>query len=144
MLGRVSSRTRRNFGMTVLGVPKIDPPVGDLLFEGRPSARALGPSDRELDKLAAMLGREIARRGRPYRVRKTGELALHPQELAGVLLRLFFAVRDMDLLQIAAVFRPGFIADLSRHPVVDLPDVLGGFDRGVEGDVGIALLAPPR
>src|SRR5262249_2150250 len=60
-----------------------NPPIGDLLFEGRTPARALRPPDREFDKLAAMLGREIARWGRPYRMRETGELALHPQELGG-------------------------------------------------------------
>src|SRR4029450_2677445 len=37
-----------------------DPAVLDLLLEGGPAARALGPTDRELDKLAAELGREIA------------------------------------------------------------------------------------
>src|SRR6516165_7527961 len=46
-----------------------NPPVRDLLFECRPSARALCPPNGELDKLAAMLGREIARRARPYRMR---------------------------------------------------------------------------
>src|SRR5438105_800498 len=42
-----------------------DPAIGDLLLEGRPPARVLRPADRELDKVAAQLRREIARRVRP-------------------------------------------------------------------------------
>src|SRR5215831_17549808 len=38
--------------------PEEDAPVGDLLLEGRSAARALGPSDRELDKLPAEARRE--------------------------------------------------------------------------------------
>src|SRR6516165_5972615 len=120
-----------------------DPPVGDLLFERRASTRALRPPDRELDKLAAMVGREIARRARPNRMRKTSEFALHPQELAGVLLRLLFTVGDMNLLQISAILGASGIADLERHLVVKLPDLLGRLDRGVERDIGIALLGRP-
>src|SRR6266446_8371779 len=86
------------------------PPVGDLRFEGRSAPRALRPPDRELDKLTAMLRREITRRSRPHRMSKAGKFALHPQELAGVLLRLFLAVGDMDLLQITAVLGAGGIS----------------------------------
>src|SRR3954447_18253447 len=43
------------------------PPVGDLLLEGRPSARILRPPDGELDKVAAQRWREIARGVRPHR-----------------------------------------------------------------------------
>src|SRR5205823_5273679 len=56
-----------------------DAAVGDLLLEGRSTARVLRPANRELDKVAAQRGREIARRVGPYGVRETGELALHPQ-----------------------------------------------------------------
>src|SRR5271166_2788255 len=75
---------------------------------------------------------------------EAGELTLHPQELAGVLLCLFFAVGDVHLLQIAAVLRPRLIADLTRDLIVELPDVLGRFNRGVERDIGIALLGRPN
>src|SRR5689334_12222239 len=74
---------------------------------------------------------------------ETGEFALHPQELAGVLLRLFLAVRDVHLLEIATVLGARGIAGLRRDLVVDLPDVLGRFDRGVERDVRVALLGRP-
>src|SRR6266513_4771845 len=76
-------------------------------------------------------------------MREAGELALHPQELAGVLLRLFLAVGDMHLLQVAAVLRARLVAGLERDLVVQLPDLLGRLDRGVERDVGIALLRRP-
>src|SRR5205823_5079857 len=91
-----------------------DPPIGDLLLEGRPAARVLGPPDRELHKVAAQRRRKIARRVRPYRMREAGELTLHPQELPSVLLRLFLAIRDMHLLEITAVLRTGLVAGLER------------------------------
>src|SRR5438132_6709866 len=52
----------------------VDDP-GNLLFECRPAARALRPSDRELDEVAAKLRRKIARRVRPCRMREASELA---------------------------------------------------------------------
>src|SRR4051794_28557724 len=122
---------------------KEDAAIGDLLLESRTTARADGTADRELDELPAMLGREIAGRARPYRVGKTGELALHPQELAGVALGLFLAVGDVHLLQIAAVLGAGLVAGLARHRVVQFPDLLGGLDRGVQRDIGVALLRRP-
>src|SRR5215831_9554750 len=76
-------------------------------------------------------------------MRKTGELALHPQKLAGVLFRLFLGVGDVDLLQVAVVLRAGGVADLFGGRVVELPDLLGRLDRGVERDIGVALLGRP-
>src|SRR5271169_5760656 len=75
---------------------------------------------------------------------EAGEFTLHPQELAGVLFRFFFAVGDVDLLQIAAVLWPRLIADLTCDVIVEFPDVLGRFNRGVERDIGIALLGRPN
>src|ERR1700719_5176421 len=49
----------------------------------------------------------------------------------------------MDLLQIAAVLGPRLVASLERDLVVQLPDLLGRLDRGVERDIGIALLRRP-
>src|SRR5205814_8002333 len=112
------------FGDDGLRRAEKDATVGDLLLEGRPSARVLRPPDRKLDKVATQRAREIARRVRPHRMRQTGELALHPQELAGVLFGLFLAVGDVDLLQITAVLRAGFVAGLKRDLVVQLPDLL--------------------
>src|SRR5579872_2271699 len=120
-----------------------DAAVGDLLLEGRPAARALGAPDRELDELAAEARREIARRVRPNRVREAGEFPLHPEELPGVLLGFLLGVRDVDLLQVAAILRAGLIAGFQRHLVVKLPDLLRRLDRGVERDVRVALLRRP-
>src|SRR5439155_24396912 len=131
------------FGDDGLRRPAEDAAVGDLLLKGWAAARVLRPPDRELDKVAAQRRREIARRVRPHRVGKAGELALHPEELAGVLLGLFLAVRDVDLLQVAAVLRARLVTGLERDLVVELPDLLGRLDRGVERDVGIALLGCP-
>ena len=72
------------------------------------------------------------------------ELALHPGELAGVLDRLLVGVGDMDAGEVAAVLGPRSVADLLGGLVVEFPDLLGLLDRGVQRDVGIALLAPPR
>ena len=49
----------------------------------------------------------------------------------------------MHLNEVAAIFRPGLIADAGGHLVVDLPDLLGISDRGIQRDVGIALLGGP-
>ena len=49
----------------------------------------------------------------------------------------------MDLNKVAAVLRPADIAHVRRHAVVELPDLLGLLDRGVERDVGVALLRCP-
>src|SRR5688500_20035896 len=76
-------------------------------------------------------------------MRKARELTLHPAELSGVLDRLFLVVVDMDLDQVAAILRSTDITDLERGLVIELPDLLGLLDRGVEGDVGIALLRGP-
>src|SRR5262252_8957705 len=76
------------FGDDRLWRAKEDTPVGNLLVKSRAPARVLGAPDRELDEVAAQRRREIARRIRPHRVREAGELALHPQELAGVLFGL--------------------------------------------------------
>src|SRR5205823_6064834 len=71
------------FGDDGLRRAEEDAAIGDLLLEGGAATRVLGPADRELDKVAAQLGREITRWVRPYRMSKPGELALHPEELAG-------------------------------------------------------------
>src|SRR5580700_11912689 len=49
----------------------------------------------------------------------------------------------MHLLQVAAVLGARLVAGLERDLVVKLPDLLGRLDRGVERDVGIALLRRP-
>src|ERR1700736_4157960 len=49
----------------------------------------------------------------------------------------------MHLLQVAAVLRARLVPGLERDLVVQLPDLLGRLDRGVERDVGIALLRRP-
>src|SRR6516162_336050 len=49
----------------------------------------------------------------------------------------------MYLLQVAAVLGARLVAGLERDLVVKLPDLLGRLDRGVERDVGIALLGRP-
>src|SRR5204862_7231509 len=46
--------------------------------------------------------------------------------------------------QVAAILRPADIAVLQRDLIVELPDFLGLLDRGVERDVGIALLRGPH
>src|SRR5207245_7626478 len=46
-------------------------------------------------------------------------------------------------LEVAAVLRARLVAGLERDLVVQLPDLLGRLDRGVERDVGIALLRRP-
>src|SRR5439155_25086849 len=107
-----------------LGRAKEDAAIVDLLLEGRAAARVLGAADGELDKVAAQRWREIARRVRPNRVRQAGELALHPEKLAGVLLGLLLAVGDVDLLQVAAVFGASLVAGLDRDLVVHFPDLL--------------------
>src|SRR5262249_44767646 len=86
--------------------------VGELLLEGWAAARARRPADGELDEAAALLRREIARWARPDGMGKTGELALHPHELARVLDRLLFGLGDVDALEIAAVLRPRNVTDL--------------------------------
>src|SRR6201982_2514440 len=85
------------FGDDRLWRAEEDAPVGNLLLKSRAPARVLGAPDGELDEVAAQGRREIARRVGPHRVRKASELALHPQELPGVLLGLFLAVGDMYL-----------------------------------------------
>src|SRR5207249_9346046 len=107
------------FGDNGLRRPKKDPPVGDLLLEGWAAARVLGAPDRELDKVAAQRGREIARRVGPYRVGEAGELALHPEELAGVLLGLLLAFGVGDLPELVAVLRCRHIASLEVDFVVE-------------------------
>src|SRR5215470_6392489 len=49
----------------------------------------------------------------------------------------------MHLLQVAAVLGARLVAGLERDLVVQLPDLLGRLDRGVERDIGIALLRRP-
>src|SRR6516162_6354057 len=49
----------------------------------------------------------------------------------------------MHLLQVAAVLGARLVAGLERDLVVQLPDLLSRLDRGVECDVGIALLRRP-
>src|SRR5215469_4307295 len=92
--------------------------VVNLLLEGWAAARVLGAPHRELDKVTTQRRREVARRVRPHRMRQAGELALHPQELSGVSLRLLLAVRDMDLLQVTAVLRARLVAGLQRDLVI--------------------------
>ena len=75
---------------------------------------------------------------------EASELALHPAELARVLDGLFLIVRDMHLDQVAPVLRPGLVAGLQRHIVIDLPDLLGVGDGSVERDIGVALLGRPH
>src|SRR3979411_2641676 len=76
-------------------------------------------------------------------MREPGELALHPPELLGVLDGFLLGLSDVDAREIAAVFRPGFVANRGRGIIVELPDALGLFDRRVERDIGVALLGRP-
>src|SRR5262249_49941660 len=121
-----------------------DAQVLDLLFESRAAARIDGTTGGELHEGAAVGGRAVARGRAPYRMGKTGDLALHPAELLGVPTRLVLVVRDVDLDQVAAILRTADIAGLQRHLIIELPDLLGLLDRGVERDVGIALLRGPH
>src|SRR4029077_1409483 len=103
----------------------------------------LGAARSELDERSARAGRAIARRRAPHRMGEPGDLALHPAELSGVLYRLLLVVGDVDLDQVAAILRTADIAHVEGGLVVELPDLLGLLDRGVERDVGIALLRRP-
>ena len=76
-------------------------------------------------------------------MRQTGELALHPHELPGVLQRLLFGVLHVHADQIAEILRPRRVANLGRGLRICVPDRLGRIDRGVQRDVRIALLRRP-
>src|SRR4029453_15142066 len=127
-----------------LGRAVDDAQILDLLLEAGVAARVDGAAGRELKKGAAVGGGAVARRRAPHRMGKAGELALHPAELLGVLARLVLVVGDVDLDQVAAILRPADIAGLQCHLVVEFPDLLGLLDRGVQRDVGIALLRGPH
>src|SRR5688572_25763707 len=76
-------------------------------------------------------------------MREAGELALHPHELLGILDGLLLGLGHVDAREVAAVLRTRFVAYRSRGLVIELPDLLGLRNRGVERDVGIALLGGP-
>src|SRR5262249_22559551 len=97
----------------------------------------------ELDEGAAVCGRAVAPRRAPHRMGESREIALHPAEPPGGLDRLLLVVGDGDLDQGAPVFGATRIALLQGDPGVQPPDLLGLLDRGVERNVGIALLRRP-
>src|SRR5262249_18378329 len=120
-----------------------DAQVGHLLLEAGDAARVGPAAGGKFDEGAAIVRRAVARRRAPHRVREAGEFALHPAKLLGVRDRPLFAVGDVHLDQITAVLGAGGVARLFGDLVVELPDTLGVGDRGVERDVGIALLRRP-
>src|SRR5713226_8445828 len=123
--------------------PRDDHLALDLVLEGR--AAGIGPApDRVLDERRPNRGREVARRGRPDRVREARELALHPHELAGVLHGLLLGLGDVAALEVAAVLGAARVARLRRDLIVELPDLLGRLDGGAQRDVGVALLRRPH
>ena len=116
--------------------------VLDLVLE-RDGARRRAPPVHHLDQRLAVARRGVAGRVAPDGVREAGELALHPHELGCVFERLLGRVGAVDAQQVAAVFGAGVVADFVRRIVVGLPDALGRLDRGVERDVGVAVLGRP-
>src|SRR3989442_5681194 len=97
--------------------PRDDHLALDLVLEGR--AAGIGPApDRVLDEGRPNRGREVARRGRPDRVREARELALHPHELAGVLPGPLLGLGHVAALEGAPVLRGGPVGPLRRDPIV--------------------------
>src|SRR2546428_3331424 len=122
--------------------PRDDHLALDLVLEGR--AAGIGPApDRVLDEGRANRGREVARRGRPDRVREARELALHPHELAGGLHGLLLGLGGVAAPEVAAVLGAARVARLRRDLIVELPDPLGRLDGGAQRGVGGALLRRP-
>ena len=76
-------------------------------------------------------------------MREAGELALHPHELAGVFQRLFLGVLNVHANEVTEIFRTGDVTVFRGGLRVEFEDFLGVIDRGVQRDVGIALLRGP-
>ena len=74
---------------------------------------------------------------------QSGELALHPHELARILDRLLLGLRHVTANQIAALLGSGLIADPFGSLVVELPDLLTVLDGRVQDDVGVTVLSRP-
>src|SRR5206468_11104014 len=95
------------------------------------------------DERAPNGGGVVARWRAPDGMGKTGELALHPHELARVLERLLLGVLTVHLEEVAAVLGPRGEARFLGGLLVGCPDLLRGVERRVEGDVGVAVARRP-
>src|SRR5690606_34038218 len=98
-----------------LGVRQALPDAGDPAGRGRAAVHAL-------DDGAPPLGRQIAGRRAPDRMREAGELALHPGEVLRHRLGLLLRVLDVDPQELAVIFRPGLVAIFAGGLLVDAHD----------------------